>query len=78
VESSSEFFGVFLYLARLKTKTKPAVTNTASSSMPMIMPTMAPPDSFFSSFDFVDGTDDEVDSDFELEPSAGQDWPGTS
>ena len=60
IESSSVSFEVFFCLARLKAKTKPAVTNTASRSMPMIMPAIAPPNSFFSSFDSADGTDDKV------------------
>jgi hypothetical protein len=42
------------------------------------MPVMTPPDSFSSSFNFADGTDDEVDCDSELEPFAGEDWPGKS
>jgi hypothetical protein len=73
---SPGFFEAFFCLARLTTKTKAAVSSVASR-MPITIPAMAPPDTFWL-FEFLDGEDVELGCELGLEPSAGQDWPGTS
>jgi hypothetical protein len=68
---SSRFFGAFLCLVRLTKKTKAAVS-TIASKIPITIPAMAPPDTFWL-FEFLDGGDIEFGCELGLEPSTSQD-----
>jgi len=70
--SSFKFFGAFLYLARLTTKTN-VVVISATSMMPTTIPVIAPPDTFFRLFEFLGGVADvEIGCKFRLDPLAGK------